>query len=160
MARSYKRDKNGRFSGGGGKKASGGGGAKKTPKTTSARGRAKTRETAARAAVKAGGGTKATRSLLTAQRARDFYKATGTGTKRSATRAPSGGSKPAKKTAAKMSKAPVSKAKQAYKAATSQVRELKMYRGGRTDATVKSAVAKVKRMERSRGVSKPRRSRG
>ena len=158
MARSYKRDRNGRFSGsgGGGGGRSGGG---KAPKTTSARGRAKSRETAARQAVKAGGGTKATKSLLTAQRARDFYKATGTGTKRSATRS-SGGSKPAKKATAKMSKAPVSKAKQAYKAATSQVRELKMYRGGRTDATVKKAAAKVSRMERSRGVSKPRRSRG
>ena len=158
MARSYKRDRNGRFSGsgGGGGGRSGGG---KAPKTTSARGRAKSRETAARQAVKAGGGTKATRSLLTAQRARDFYKATGTGTKRSATRS-SGGSKPAKKATSKMSKAPVSKAKQAYKAATSQVRELKMYRGGRTDATVKKAAAKVSRMERSRGVIKPRRSRG
>lgn len=162
MARSYKRDSNGRFAGGGG----GGGGGRKggsstsKPKTTSARGRAKTKETAARQAVKAGGGSKATRSLLTAQRARDFYKATGTGTKRSASRA-SGGSKPAKAAMAKakpakMSKAPVSKAKQAYQAARSQVRELKMYRGGRTDATVKKAAAKVARMERSRGVSKPR----
>jgi hypothetical protein len=108
--------------------------------------------------VKAGGGSKATRSLLTAQRARDFYKATGTGTKRSASRA-SGGSRPAKAAMkpAKMSKAPASKAKQAYQAARSQVRELKMYRGGRTDATVKAAAAKVARMERSRGVSKPRR---
>ena len=162
MARSYKRDKNGRFSGGGGGgggKKGGGGGSK--PKTTSARGRAKSRETAARAAVKAGGGSKATKSLLTAQRARDFYKATGTGTKRSASKA-SGGSKPAKAATkpAKMSKAPVSKAKQAYKAATSQVRELKMYRGGRTDATVKKAAAKVARMERSRGVSKPRKRKG
>lgn len=54
-----------------------------TPATTTARGRARTAETRARAAVKAGGGTRATRSLLTAQRARDYYKATGTGTKRS-----------------------------------------------------------------------------
>jgi hypothetical protein len=54
-----------------------------TPKTTTARGRARTAETRARAAVRAGGGTKATRSLLTAQRARDYYKTTGTGKKRS-----------------------------------------------------------------------------
>ena len=156
MTRSYKRDSSGRFSGGGGGGGRKGGSSSK-PKTTSARGRARSRETAARQAVKAGGGTKATRSLLTAQRARDFYRATGTGTKRSPSRA-SGGSKPAKAAMkpAKMSKAPVSKAKQAYRAARSQVRELKMYRGGRTDATVKKAAAKVARMERSRGVSKPR----
>jgi hypothetical protein len=55
------------------------------PKTTTARGRARTAETQARAAVRAGGGTRATRSLLTAQRARDYYKATGTGTRRSQT---------------------------------------------------------------------------
>lgn len=61
--------------------------AKATPKTTTARGRARTAETKARAAIKAGGGTRATRSLLTAQRARDWYKATGSGTKRSKTRA-------------------------------------------------------------------------
>jgi hypothetical protein len=89
MARSYKRDKNGRFSGGGGGGGKKGGGGK-APKTTSARGRARSRETAARAAVKAGGGTRAARSLATAQRARDFYKATGTGTRRSATRPRSG----------------------------------------------------------------------
>lgn len=159
MARTYKRDARGRFAGGGGGGGGKSGGSSKSnskPKTTSARGRAKSKETAARQAVKAGGGSKATRSLLTAQRARDFYKATGTGTKRSATKG-AGGSKPAKKAAAKMSKAPVSKAKQAYKAATSQVRELKMYRGGRTDKTVKNAQAKVARMVKTRGVSKPRR---
>jgi len=157
MARSYKRDSGGRFAGGGGGGGRKGGGSSSKPKTTSARGRAKTKETAARQAVKAGGGSKATRSLLTAQRARDFYKATGTGTKRSASRA-SGGSKPAKAAMkpAKMSKAPVSKAKQAYRAATGKVRELRMLRGGRADATVQKAAAKVRKMERSRGVSKPR----
>jgi hypothetical protein len=90
MTRSYKRDSKGRFAGGSG----GSGGTRKAssslPKTTSARGRAKTRETAARAAVKAGGGTRAARSLATAQRARDWYKATGTGTKRSKTKPRSG----------------------------------------------------------------------
>ena len=57
-----------------------------TPKTTTARGRARTLETRARSAVKAGGGTRAARSLAVAQRARDWYKSTGTGTKRSKTR--------------------------------------------------------------------------
>lgn len=174
MARNYKRDKNGRFAG------SGSGGSGKAPKTTSARGRAKSKETAARAAVKAGGGTKATRSLLTAQRARDFYKATGTGTKRSPSKA-SSGSKPAKAAMkpAKMSKAPVSKAKQAYRAATGRAREARMLAGGatstrglgkRTDPgaqnirrnvkAAQSAAAKVRAMERSRGVSKPRKRKG
>ena len=177
MARSYKRDSNGRFSGGGGgggggRKGGGGGG---KPKTTSARGRARSKETAARQAVKAGGGSKATRSLLTAQRARDFYRATGTGTKRSASRV-SGGSKPAKKAAGKMGKAPVSKAKQAYRAATGKAREARMLAGGatstrglgkRTDPgaqnirrnvkAAQAAAAKVRAMERNRGVSKPRR---
>lgn len=55
-------------------------------RTTTARGRARTAETRARAAVKAGGGRKAARSLATAQRARDWYKATNTGTKRSKVR--------------------------------------------------------------------------
>ena len=140
-----------------------GGGAKSkskaTPKTTTARGRARTAEASARAAVKAGGGTKATRSLLTAQRARDFYKATGTGTKRSKSGG-SAGSKPAasmvKGRPAKMSKAPANPAKQKYQAAKSAARELRMYRGGRTDATVRSAEAKVKRMESKRRSSRAR----
>lgn len=85
MARTYRRDSKGRFAGGGGggrKKAAG-----KTPKTTSARGRAQTAERKASKALKAGGGTKAAKSLATAQRARDYYKATGTGKKRSAVKA-------------------------------------------------------------------------
>ena len=150
MAKKQARDSRGRFASGGGS-----GGGKATPKTTTARGRAKSRETAARAEVKAGGGSKATRSLLVAQRARDYYKATGTGTKRSATKAaaaaPAAKSKPAK-----MSKAPVNAAKAKYKAARSQVRELKMYRGGKSDAVVKKAEAKVKRMEKTRRSSKAR----
>ena len=80
-----RRDSRGRFAGGGG---SGGGskGGKKggTPKTTSARGRAQAAERKASKALKAGGGTKAAKSKYTAQRARDYYKATGTGKKRSA----------------------------------------------------------------------------
>ena len=161
MARTYKRDSNGRFAGGGG----GGGRAGKAggkPKTTTARGRARSAEASARAKVKAGGGAKAARSLFTAQRARDFYKATGSGTKRSvaqgAAKAPAKGAAKAKAKAmpAKMGKAAPNTAKQKYKAAASKVRELKMYRGGRTDATVKKAQATVKRMERSRRSSRAR----
>ncbi len=98
MARSYKRDGNGRFAGGGGGGKGGGSKAKPkaAPKTSTARGRAKTKATQARQAMKGGGNqSKAARSLSTAQRAADYYKATGTGTKRSANK-PSGGSKPAK----------------------------------------------------------------
>lgn len=96
--RTYNRDANGRFASGGGGGGSKRGGAKPAakakpakpakapPKTTTARGRARQAETKARQAVKSGGGSKATRSLLIAQRARDYYKATGTGTKRSRTR--------------------------------------------------------------------------
>jgi len=78
-----RRDSRGRFAGGGG----GGGKSRKSggnPKTTSARGRAQAAERKASKALKAGGGTKAARSKYTAQRARDYYKATGTGKKRSA----------------------------------------------------------------------------
>lgn len=75
-----------------------------------------------------------------------------------------------------MGKAPASKAKAAYKAATSAARQARMMAGGRTStrglgkrsdagaqnirANVKaaqSAAARVRRMERSRGVSKRRR---
>lgn len=161
MARTYKRDSNGRFAGGGG---GGGGGrsgkASGKAKTTTARGRARSAEASARAKVKAGGGAKAARSLFTAQRARDFYKATGSGTKRSAAKggakAPAKGAAKAKAMPAKMSKAAPNTAKQKYKAAASKVRELKMYRGGRTDATVKKAQATVKRMERNRRSSRAR----
>lgn len=63
---------------------------KTLPKTTTARGRARTLETRARSAVKAGGGLRAARSLAIAQRARDWYKASGSGTRRSATKPRSG----------------------------------------------------------------------
>ena len=68
--------------------------------------------------------------------------------------------KPAAAKPAKMGKAAPNAAKAAYKAATSQVRELKMYRGGKTDKTVKNAQAKVNRLEKSRGTTKTRRSKG
>jgi len=151
VAKKQARDSRGRFASGGGS-----GGGKATPKTTTAKGRAKSRETAARAEVKAGGGSKATRSLLIAQRARDYYKATGTGTKRSATKAPVEAKPAAKSKPTKMSKAAPNPAKAKYKAARSQVRELKMYRGGKSDAVVKKAEAKVKRMEKTRRSSKAR----
>ena len=144
-----RRDSRGRFAGGGGGGGKGGG---SKPKTTTAKGRARTAEATARQAVKAGGGTKATRSLLTAQRARDYYKATGSGTKRSATKA-APASKPAP---ARTSKAAPNKAKQKYQAARSEARELKMYRGGKTDAVVKKAEAKVARMEKKRRSSRAR----
>jgi hypothetical protein len=120
---------------------------------------------------------RAAKSMLVAQRAREFYRRSQSGTKRSASKA-SGGSKPAKAAMkpAKMSKAPVSKAKQAYRAATGRAREARMLAGGatttrglgkRTDPgaqnirrnvkAAQAAAAKVRAMERSRGVSKPRR---
>ena len=145
-----RRDSRGRFAGGGGGGGKGGGGSK--PKTTTAKGRARTAEASARQAVKAGGGTKAARSLLTAQRARDYYKATGSGTKRSATKA-APASKPAP---ARTSKAAPNKAKQKYQEARSEARELKMYRGGKSDAVVKKAEAKVARMEKKRRSSRAR----
>jgi hypothetical protein len=81
-----RRDSRGRFAGGGG------GGDRKgksgaTPKTSSARGRAQAAERKASKALKAGGGAKAAKSKFIAQRARDYYKATGTGTKRSKVKA-------------------------------------------------------------------------
>lgn len=57
---------------------------------------------------------------------------------------------------AKTSKAPANAAKSKYKAAKSQARELRMYRGGKSDAVVKKAEAKVKRMERTRRASRAR----
>lgn len=95
MARTYKRDSKGRFAGGGGGGGSRGGSRstpkpRTLPKTTTAKGRARTLETRARSAVKAGGGAKAARSLAVAQRARDWYKATGGGTRRSVTKPRSG----------------------------------------------------------------------
>lgn len=102
MARSYKRDSRGRFAGGGGSSSGGRSGGKaaakskpakrSAPKTSSARGRALQNQRRATEAVRAGRGgkgpsTKAVRSAVTAMRARAFYAATGTGTKRSAKKA-------------------------------------------------------------------------
>jgi hypothetical protein len=89
MARTYKRDSRGRFAGGGGGGGRKGGSSKKgkAPKTTSARGRAQAVERKAVKALKEGGGAKAAKSKYVAQRARDYYKATGTGKKRSAMKA-------------------------------------------------------------------------
>lgn len=76
--------------------------APKKPASTTARGRARTKAAEARKALKAGGGTRAARSLATAQRAADYYKATGTGTKRSKAK----GGAPAKATATKTAAKP------------------------------------------------------
>lgn len=94
MARSYKRDSRGRFAGGGG--GSSGGrksstGKRSTPKTTTARGRALQNQRRASDLVRAGRGgsgpsKKAVRSAVTAMRARAYYAATGSGTKRSASK--------------------------------------------------------------------------
>lgn len=59
-----------------------------------------------------------------------------------------------KKPIKKMGKAPANKAKNNYKAAKSFARELKMQRAGKTDAYVKKAEAKVKKMEKNRKASK------
>lgn len=77
---------------------------KAPPKTTTARGRARTNATAARQKLKSGGGTKAAKSLATAKRAADFYKATNSGKKRSPNR--SAGAAPAKATATKAAAKP------------------------------------------------------
>tara|TARA_R110000868_G_scaffold168083_2_gene402662 strand:+ start:367 stop:975 length:609 start_codon:yes stop_codon:yes gene_type:complete len=96
MARTYRRDKNGKFSGGGGSSGGGGGGAsaggggKKGPKTAAGR---------ASANLKAGEkgrqanpmDKKAANKATTAAAAKDYYKATGTGRK--------GAAKPGKKAA-------------------------------------------------------------
>lgn len=115
MARTYKRDASGRFASGGGSSGGGRSGGKaaakskpakrSAPKTTSARGRALQNQRRAAALVSASRGgrgpsAKAIRSVLTAQRARAFYAATGGGKKRSAV-------KPATKKTAKATAAAV-----------------------------------------------------
>lgn len=93
MARTYKRDSRGRFaSGGGGSSGGRSSGKRSTPKTTTARGRALQNQRRASDLVRAGRGgsgpsKKAVRSAVTAMRARAYYAATGTGTKRSAKKA-------------------------------------------------------------------------
>jgi hypothetical protein len=165
--RTYKRDGRGRFASTGG-----GGSSKKAPKTTSARGRAQANERKAAAALKAATkagdpARKAAKSALVAKKAREFYRRSETGTKRSAAKAAVKVVAKAKPT--KMSKAPANKAKVKYKAATSAAREARMIAGGRTStkglgkrtdagaqrirANVKvaqAAAAKVRRMESKR----------
>jgi hypothetical protein len=179
--RTYKRDGNGRFAGGGGgggaakgagakgaatKKANAARKAELVARGTSQLGRrvkAKGFEGGAAAQKRAGG-------LRTGGSLRGVYKDrgkamggamkgrvkrdNGAAAKLAANRSamPAKASKAAKP--AKTSRAAPNKAKAAYKAATSQVRELKMYRGGKSDRVVKNAEAKVKRMETSRGAKK------
>lgn len=113
MARTYKRDANGRFAGGGGGSSGGGakagkggkgkgsggskggGKPKASPKTTSARGRALVNERRAKASLKktdkAGiADRKTAKSMLVAQRAREYYRRSQTGTKRSPSKASGG----------------------------------------------------------------------
>jgi len=176
-SRTYKRDGNGRFAGGGG--GGGGGGAKgaATKKANAARktelvargtsqlgGRVKAKgfEGGAAAQKRAGGlrsgGSfrevgkaqgKAMGGAMKGRVKRDSGAAAKLAASRSAMPAKASKAKPAK-----TSKAAPNKAKAAYKAATSQVRELKMYRGGKSDRVVKGAEAKVRRMEASRGAKK------
>ena len=150
MARSYKRDANGRFASGGG----GGGGGKGKGKGKAAASAAKPGPRAgqiARASQRAKqnlkrgegevmyaprpGGSSA-RTVRRAQSALNRYRDSASGP---AGRTPKASgkkaSKPAAKApAAKMGKAAPNKAKAAYKAATSKAREAKMLAGGRTSS--------------------------
>ena len=177
MARSYSRDSRGRFSsgggggggkkgGGGGAKSSGGGGKKATPKGAAGLQAAREAGRAQGMAIRAK--QDARNRALDAQAARmgggtgraGKSKAAPAAAKPAASKptAAAPNTKPAAAKPAKMGKAAPNAAKAAYKAATSQVRELKMYRGGKTDQTVKNAQAKVKRLEKSRGTTGTRRS--
>ncbi len=170
MARSYKRDANGRFASGGG----GGGGGK-------GKGKGKAAASAAKPGPRIGGkasgpklggkrpGTSAPAGSVPKRmfdRSMGATRGMGKGTKVAA-------SKPAAKApAAKMGKAAPNKAKAAYKAATSKAREAKMLAGGRTSSkglgkrqdvgaqrirasvkAVQAAQSKVRAMEKKRGVS-------
>ena len=155
MARTYKRDASGRFASGGGSSGGGRSGGKaaakskpakrSAPKTTSARGRALQNQRRAAALVSASrGGTgpsaKAVRSVLTAQRARAFYAATGGGKKRSAV-------KPATKKTAKATAAAVrarTKGGSGAKAATSRAKVAGRAKAGTKSATQRPAAGQVK----------------
>ena len=163
MARTYRRDSNGRFS-------SGGGSARGVKATTAAKrgprvGGAKStgpRLGSKRPGTSAPAGTVAKNMV---DRSMGAIMGKGKATKVRTT--PVAKAKPAK-----MSKAAPNKAKAAYKAATSKAREAKMYAGGRmttrglgkrTDAgaqrirasvkAAQAAAAKVRAMEKKRGVS-------
>jgi hypothetical protein len=134
MARRYSRDRNGRFA------SAASGGATSRGARLGGKGGAPQARTSGLSAPK---GTIA-RGMV--NRSIGATRGMASGTKVSAA------AKPASKPPAKMAKAAPNKAKQAYKAAKSQAREMRMYRGGRTDAVVKAAERKVARMEAKRGV--------
>jgi hypothetical protein len=162
MARSYRRDNNGRFSGGGG--SSGGSKAAATKATNKAR----AADLSAKGTVRLGARVKAkgfAGGKAAQQRAGGLRAKTSRADFGSRLRQP--GSKlrkplkstpkaAAPKRPAKTGKAPASAAKAKYKAATSKVRELKMYRGGKSDQTVRNAQRAVSRMERQRGTGRNR----
>lgn len=190
MARTYRRDSNGRFSsgGGGGGRKSGGGkaagtraantaraGELKAKGTTGLGGRVKAKGfSGGKAAQQRAGGLRG--SNAKAPRAAGVSAPKGTIARGSvnrsiaATRGQGGGTTvsarsaaPAssgRKAPAKMGKKAANPAQQKYKAATSQMRELKMYRGGKTDKAVKAAAAKVKRMESKRMAGGGRKRKG
>jgi|GEM_PF-1153213 len=163
MARTYKRDSNGRFAGGGGSSGGSRGGSGSKAAATKATNKARAADLKAKGTTMLGkrvkpkgfaGGKKVQQKagglMLQSNPRRNLA---GTGSK---LRKPlKGGAKPvkaaARKRPAKTSKAPTSAAKAKYKAATSKVRELKMYRAGKTDQTVRNAQRAVKRMEQQRG---------
>lgn len=180
-ARTYARDSRGRFASGGGSGGGSKGGGSKGAATKKANA-ARKAELVARgtsqlgARVKAKGfqggaaAQKRAGGLRSGGSFRGVYKDRGTamsgamkgrvkrdaaaGSKLAASRS-AASAKPSKSAKpAKTSKAAPNKAKAAYKAARSKVREMKMYRGGKTDQAVKTAEAKVRRMEASRGAKK------
>jgi len=144
MARRYSRDKRGRFASGSA------GGATARGRRIGGKGGGPAVRTAGVSAPKG------TIAKGTVNRSVAAVRGMGRGTTVKSAASPRAATPAAKP--AKMSKAAPNAAKQSYKAAKSQVRELKMYRGGKTDQTVKNAQAAVKRLEKSRGTTRTRRS--
>ena len=160
MARTYKRDSRGRFagggggSGGGGRRGGGGGGG---GGSVAQRKSAVVRRVSSNA-LAGRKNTSAARSYVRAQQGEKMRLSGGGKGNKAARRAAAVQAKAAQASrAAQFSrKAAPNTAKQKYKAARSAVRELKMYRGGKTDATVKKAQARVARMEKGRRSSRAR----
>jgi hypothetical protein len=173
MARNYKRDSRGRFAGGGG--SVGGAATSKGQKAAATRATNKARADELRAKGTLGLGrrikAKGFAGGKAAQERAGGLRVSGTTRLKGMAFAVgrSGGQSRARKAAtasatkkmsrgatrttppAKTTKSPANPAKAKYRAATSKVRELQMYRGGRTDATVRNAQRAVKRMESQRG---------
>lgn len=163
MARTYKRDSRGRFAGGGGGSGGGGGRRGGGGKRSGGGGSVAQRKSAVVRRVSSNAlagrqNTSAARSYVRAQQGEKMRLSGGGKGNKAARRAAAVQAKAAQASrAAQFSrKAAPNTAKQKYKAARSAVRELKMYRGGRTDATVRNAQARVTRMERGRRSSRAR----